>query len=253
MKKIKTYDLPTRLFHWIFAGLFAGAFAIAKLVDDESPIYSYHMLLGLTLSVTVVLRIFWGFVGSRYARFSSFALHPIDLLKYFGQLLSGATQRVAGHNPASSWAALIMMGLALGLAVTGTLMSSGGNKEVLEEVHELFANAFLIVAILHVAGVVFHSLRYRDWIGLSMINGKKMALGDEDSQIGIPHSHRGAALLFLALLGVFVFELARSYDSNAQTLQLFGATLQLGEAESGERGEGIGAHEHHRKEVGEDE
>ena len=47
MKKISVYDLPTRFFHWLFASLFIAAFAIAKTVDDESPLFSYHMLAGL--------------------------------------------------------------------------------------------------------------------------------------------------------------------------------------------------------------
>jgi cytochrome b561 len=59
MDKAKVYDLPTRLFHWLFAGLFIAAFAIAKLIDDESPWFSQHMLLGMTLFVTTLLRVVW--------------------------------------------------------------------------------------------------------------------------------------------------------------------------------------------------
>ena len=65
MKKTKVYDLPTRLFHWLFAGLFLSAFLIAKVIDDDSPSYSYHMLLGVILGMIVFLRIIWGFVGSK--------------------------------------------------------------------------------------------------------------------------------------------------------------------------------------------
>ena len=50
MNKTKVYDAPTRLFHWLFAGLFLGAFAIAKLTDDESAFFSQHMLLGMLLT-----------------------------------------------------------------------------------------------------------------------------------------------------------------------------------------------------------
>jgi cytochrome b len=241
MKKALVYDLPTRLFHGSFALLFLGAILIAKTVDDDSPLYSYHMLLGLVLALTVVLRIIWGFVGSRYARFSAFALKPADLVRYFRSLLSSNPRRWFGHNPASSWAALLMMGLVLGLATTGFLMTSGiGDKEVFEEVHELFANTLIVVVISHVAGVVLHMLRHRDQIGLSMIHGYKDPV---EGGLAITRTHRGAALLFLVILGGFVFHLSQNYDSKTQSLNLFGNTLQLGESESNDKSESQGESE----------
>lgn len=237
MKKIKVYDLPIRIFHWLFAGLFLGAFIIAKVLDDESPTYPVHMLMGITLALIIILRLIWGFVGSRYAKFTSFALNPTKLLLYVRQLFTGKTTRTHGHNPASSWAALVMMLLALGLAVTGYLMASGGDKRSLKEIHELLANAFIIIAVLHVAGVVFHSMRHKDWIGLSMINGKKLEVPGE---VGIQESHIGVALLFLVITSAFVFQLIRNYDFSSQQLLFFGSTLQLGEVEN---------EEHHKKEL----
>ncbi len=234
MEKTKVYDLPTRIFHWLFAALFLGAFFIVKAIDDDSPAYAYHMLFGLVLALTVVLRIVWGFVGSRYARFSSFALRPSDLFQYFKQFVTGKTARTLGHNPASSWAAIIMMMLALGLALTGYGMTSGGNKEVLEDVHELLANTFIIVVIAHVAGVILHTLRHRDWIGLSMVNGKKQSI---EGETGIGRSHRGVALLFLVIVGAFVFHLSKNYDARTQSLNLFGSTLALSEPEETEEKE----------------
>lgn len=226
MKKTKVYDLPTRLFHWLFAGLFLGAFFIAKVIDDDSPSYSYHMLLGLVLVGVVGLRMVWGLVGSRYARFSSFPLKPNEFFQYFRDFVSGKTTRTLGHNPASSWAASIMMALALGLGLTGYLMTSGGNKEAFEDLHELLANTFIVVAIVHVTGVILHSIRHKDWIGLSMLSGKKKAI---EGQAGIDRSHRGVALLFMVLVGSFVFHLTKNYDAGTQQLHFFGNTLTLGE------------------------
>src|SRR5690606_19853344 len=136
MDKAKVYDLPTRIFHWLFAGLFIAAFAIAQLTDDESAWFSQHMLLGLILFVTAVLRISWGIIGSRYARFSSLPLNPRRLLEYFSQILSTKGRAYFAHNPASAWAAVTMMGLSLGLGVTGYLMAAG-QTEVFEDLHEL--------------------------------------------------------------------------------------------------------------------
>lgn len=236
MKKQLIYDLPTRVFHWLFAGLFVTAFVIAKTVDDDSPVYSYHMLAGLLLGFTVLMRIIWGFVGTKYARFSSFALHPKDLADYFRRIVSGDKKRWSGHNPASSWAGIIMMLFALGLGLTGYLMANG-QKESFEDIHELLANGFLIVVLLHVAGVLLHALRHRDGIGMAMLDGQKREFVTNDT---ILNSRPAVALFFIVLVAGFSMHLFKNYNSQNQTLKLFGSTLQLGEAEDGKKGSDLG-------------
>lgn len=233
MRNQLVYDLPLRLFHWLFAGLFVVSFLIAKTVDDESLFFSYHMLAGLLLGFVVTLRIFWGFVGTKYSRFSSFALKPDDFVAYFLGLLSGDKRKWAGHNPAASWATLIMIGLAFGLGITGYLMATG-SKESFEDLHELFANAFLVVVLMHIAGVVLHALRHQDGIVLSMIDGAK---SEVPANATISSSRPAVALLFLGLVATFSVHLAGNFNRQDQTLNFFGTTLQLGESEGGEHGE----------------
>ncbi len=230
MRNQLVYDLPMRLFHWIFAGLFIGAFLIAKTIDDESPVFVYHMLAGLVLGFTVLLRIVWGLVGAKYSRFTSFALHPKDLMNYFAGLLSNEKRIWVGHHPASSWATLIMFGLALGLGVTGYLMASG-NKETFEDIHELMANGFLIVVLIHIAGVVLHGFRHRDGIAMTMVDGKK-----SDVSVGevIANSRMWEGLLFVGIVILFATYLSMQFDGQTKTLKLFGTSLQLGENENDE-------------------
>jgi cytochrome b len=223
------YDLPTRLFHWGFSGLFLTAFVIAKTIDDDSPIFSYHSLAGLTLGFLVMLRIIWGFAGTKHSRFSGFVLNPGELLNYFKDIVTGHKKRWAGHNPASSWAALTMMAMAIGLGITGYLMSSGPDKETFEDVHELLANGFITVAILHVLGIVLHTMRYKEMIGLSMVDGKKVDVQKAET-IESPRTAFG--VLLIGLVVAFGIQLSRNYDTKAQTLQMFGTTLNLGEGEA---------------------
>lgn len=228
MNRVQVYDLPTRLFHGLFAGGFVIAFFIAKVVDDESPAYAYHMLLGFILAGMVGLRFLWGVFGSRYARFSSFALHPFDLIRYFQKILGAKPFASLGRNPATSWAALLMMALALGLAITGYWMTAGGNHETLEDVHELLANTFAITAILHVAGVFFHTFRHGDAMAMSMVHGKKTPV---EGRIGIEKTYRGVGVLFLFLVGAFGLQLHQNYDRSTRVLRLFGNSLRLGDSE----------------------
>lgn len=236
MRNQLVYDLPLRLFHWVFAGLFITSFLIAKIVDDESVVFSYHMLAGLLLSFVVILRIVWGFVGTRHSRFSGFALHPRDLVTYIIGILSGDKLKWSGHNPASSWATLAMLALALGLGLTGYLMA-GGQKETFEDVHELLANGFLVVVLMHVAGVVLHAFRHQDGIAFSMVDGAKAGTPSGEAISG---SRPVIAMLFMGLVATFALYLANNFDSQTQTLNLFGNQLQLGENEIAEQGESRG-------------
>lgn len=231
MKRQLVYDLPTRFFHWLFAGLFLTAFIIAKTIDDDSSWFNYHSLAGLTLGFLVLLRIIWGVFGTRYAQFSGFSLNPADLIGYFKGILSGEKKRWAGHNPASSWASITMMILGLGLAATGYLMTSGPNKETFEDIHEVFANGFIVIAVLHVAGIVLHTIRYQEMIALSMIDGKKVDIPLDQT---ISSSRSAFGILLVGLVVVFELHLFKNYDNQNRSLQFFGTTLQLGESKENE-------------------
>lgn len=229
MKKISVYDLPLRLFHWLFALLFIAAFAIVKLVDDESPIFSYHMLAGLTIAFLLVLRLIWGIIGTTYSRFSSFKLRPFELLGYFKDAVFSKTKSYLSHNPASSYAAIVMFACALGLAISGILMSTGGENDTLEELHELLSNIFLISVIVHVLGIVFHHIKHRDSLWSSMLDGKKSTSSDAS---GITSTRPVAFALLVILFVSWIGYLKTNYNSSSQTLNLLGTTLSLGEAEN---------------------
>jgi cytochrome b len=225
------YDLPTRLFHWSFVGLFLTAFVITKTVDDESVTFSYHMIAGMTLSFLVVLRTIWGVLGTKHAKFSGFALRPADLISYMSGIFSGSKRRWAGHNPASSWAAMIMMIFALSLGMTGFRMATGPENHDIKEIHEVLATLFMVVAVTHVIGIVVHTIRHKEIIGLSMIGGKKdnlasgQTIGDQKTLIGI------IGLLLVLAWGA---NLLAKFDPATRSLNLFGIHLQLGENEEEE-------------------
>lgn len=221
------YDTPLRVFHWIFAVLFITAFAIGKTIDDEELLFSYHMLAGMVLSFSVVLRLLWGFMGSKYSRFSSFDLNPRGLINYLSGIFKNDKRLWAGHNPASSWAAIVMFTLALGLGFTGYLMGRG-YKEQLEDIHELMANTFLVVVLLHIAGVLIHGWRHRDQIALSMVSGYKNKISTDQ---GVQRPYRYIAVLFLVLVFGFSAYLVNNFDKDTRTLNLMGQSLNLGEEE----------------------
>lgn len=235
MNRVLVYDLPTRLFHWLFAGFFVAAFAISNLVDDDSARFALHMIAGLGMVFVIVLRLAWSLAGTRHARLSDLSLAPAQLVAYFRGMAAGSGRRWAGHNPASSWAAVAMVGLGLGLGITGYLMATGAGER-LEDVHELMANAFLAVVLLHVAGIVLHVLRHRDNLPASMVTGRKEAIAAGQWSV---RPAAAVGLLFVVLTGAFMGYVLRHYDAQARTIVLFGTTMQPGgdqeESEGGHR------------------
>lgn len=226
--KILVWDIPTRVFHW----LFAGSFAVAYLTSGEETLFPVHFFAGLLMLVLVAFRVVWGFTGSRYARFSSFLFSPAAGAKYAFEVLKGKAARHIGHNPAGSWAiyALILLGAGTAAAGLSTLLVG----ESVKDVHEALGNAMLAVVVVHLAGVAVESWIHRENLAKAMVDGRK----EGQAKDGIPTSRAfaGVALLILVagLGGVFF----QGYDDVRQTLTLpvVGKTISLASPE----GEGQG-------------
>jgi len=188
-QRILVWDVPTRAFHWLLALSFAGAFLTA-----ESERYrDVHAMLGYTVLGLVAFRLLWGLIGTRHARFGSFAYGPRSVLTYLKLLLGRSPQHYLGHNPAGSWAIYALLGLSLLAGASGyaTYQDLGGRW--MEEVHEALANALLAVVLVHIAGVFVSSLLHRENLVRSMLDGRKRAQSGEP--IRHPRRFIGVALV----------------------------------------------------------
>ena len=89
--KIRIWDLPLRLFHWLLVLAVIGSFVSVKLGGNAMV---WHARLGYFVLALLLFRIVWGFWGSYYARFSQFVKGPQAIMDY----LKGG-QETLGHNP----------------------------------------------------------------------------------------------------------------------------------------------------------
>lgn len=229
MPRVLIWDLPTRIFHWLLTiGFFISA-AISVTADDDSPLFSAHMIVGIVLGVMVLLRIVWGFVGTKHARFTSFLFSPFSLMRYVSGALNGTEPRSIGHNAGSSYAILAMLGLVLATAVTGIMISNG--NEAAEELHEVASYTLMAVVAVHIVGVVWYSLRHKENITLSMLTGCK----ESSAEDAIPTSRPIAGIVFLLFVGFLTTRLFQNYDgtSGTTTVPGLGITIPLGESEGG--------------------
>lgn len=166
---VRVWDLPVRLFHWLMALCFAGAYLTSEL-DDWRWL---HVAFGYTMAALVGLRIVWGVVGTHHARFSSFVRGPRAVLAYLRSLLGGRPQHFTGHNPAGAVAIMLMLAIALLLTGSGWLLYTERAGEWMEEVHEAIATVMLAVVLVHIAGVLVASLLHRENLVKAMITGRK--------------------------------------------------------------------------------
>jgi len=187
--RILVWDIPTRVFHWLLAGSFAGAY----LTAESERFRDIHVLLGYTVLGLIGFRLVWGLIGTRYARFSSFAFGPSKVAAYLKSLLSGSPQHYVGHNPAGSWViyGLLLLGLLSGVTGYATYNEIGG--EWLEELHEAAAGTMLTLVAVHIAGVLVSSLLHRENLIRAMINGYKT--GEAGQGVRRAHWLIGAGLL----------------------------------------------------------
>jgi len=202
-KLVRVWDPLIRFGHWVLVVGFATAYL------TEGGAQWLHSYAGYSVAAVVVLRFAWGFVGPRHARFSDFVTGPGRLIAYLHGLFTGQAERNVGHSPAGGAMTLaLMIALALtavsGMATLGVDEGKGPladilaaqsmqtwvaadendqnvfgehdeNGEAFEEIHEIAANATLVLIVLHITGVILASLVHRENLTRAMITGRKRA------------------------------------------------------------------------------
>ena len=170
---ILVWDLPLRIFHWLLAASFAGAF----LTAESERWRNVHVMLGYTTLALVAFRVGWGFIGTRHARFSSFSYGPSAVLKYLRSLATRAPGHYVGHNPAGSWAIYALLACTLAAGATGLAVYNDVGGKWLEHLHEFVANAMLAIVVVHIVGVIGGSLLHRENLVKAMVTGHKWITG----------------------------------------------------------------------------
>lgn len=173
---VHVWDRLVRAFHWL---LVAG-FAAAWLTGDEWE--TAHIWIGYAVAALITMRIFWGFVGSRYARFTNFIRPPGVVLAYAKDIAAHREKRYIGHNPAGGAMVLVLLVLLFVVSITGWLMTTDTfwGSEIMEELHEGAVNVTLVFIGLHIVGVLTASRRHKENLILAMWTGLKRSPGPDD-------------------------------------------------------------------------
>ena len=181
--KVYIWDPLVRIFHWTLVIAFAIAFVSE---DDYLLIHSWG---GYTILTLLIIRIFWGFVGTKHAKFSDFIFSKQDIAQFLKDTFSFKAKRYLGHNPAGGAMVILLIFSLLFTACSGLvifaieegqgplafLLSEVSHfwGDIIEEVHEFLANFTLFLVGVHVIGVMIESLVHRENLIKSMFTGKK--------------------------------------------------------------------------------
>ncbi len=192
--KIRVWDAPVRVFHWLLVLSFAGAYLSAESERWRLP----HVTLGYTLGGLVAFRLVWGLAGTRYARFANFVRGPQAVLAYLHSLRTKLPQHHLGHNPAGAVAIVLLLLASVALVASGWAIYNDVGGEWLSELHELAANGMLLLVAVHIAGVLWASLLHHENLVRAMVTGQKYGAPAD----GIRRTWAAlAVLLVLAVLG----------------------------------------------------
>jgi cytochrome b len=168
-KLVRVWDLFVRIFHWLLVIAFATAWYTGGIWDQP------HLAAGYVVLALIVARIVWGFVGSRYALFSSFVYPPHIILRYMRDMAHLRAPRYLGHNPAGGAMVIALLVVLLVLCITGIMMTTDTfwGVEWVDNLHSSASNIALILVALHVGGVVFASIEHGENLARAMITGFK--------------------------------------------------------------------------------
>jgi len=197
------WDLFVRIFHWSLVILVGVAFLTG---DEKSRLHAY---VGYTGALLIALRLVWGIIGSKHARFANFITSPGATLGYLKSMFRGTPRHYLGHNPAAAWMVLVLLLVLLLVNATGYLAlptqdsqnfstnfalvtpawadededdddhhrGKASGSEFWEDVHEVGAGLLLALIGLHVFGALASSLLHRENLVKSMVTGRKIRRG----------------------------------------------------------------------------
>jgi cytochrome b len=205
MVKVRVWDLPTRLFHWLLVTAVVGLVVTGNVGGNW---INWHMRLGYLVFSLVLFRLVWGVLGGQWSRFSQFVPSPRRLLAYLRGTGDGHS---VGHNPLGALSVLALLTVlsaqvASGLmtddeiAFTGPLVSVVSSETVSlaswyhSEVGKL---VMLALIALHVSAIVFYGVVKKQRLVRAMVTG------DQETPLPPPVESRDNLATRLLALGVW--------------------------------------------------
>lgn len=223
MKKVRVWDLPLRLFHWALVALLIVSFVTQQIGGNAMD---WHFRAGYAVLVLIAFRLVWGFVGPRYARFSSFLYGPSSIVSY----LRGKSGRL-GHNPLGALSVFALIAAVLVQAMTGMFANddiasegplaryiSRDLSDQLTWIHKDVSFVMLIALVaLHLLAIVWYVWVKKKVLVNPMLTGDQEVAEESGIDATPANDSWKTRLLALVILGmlaggmIWLVNLPRSY------------------------------------------
>jgi len=211
--KNKTYvwSFLGRSSHWILVFSFFACY-ISSFYEN---LLTLHISLGIVVFGMFLMKIIWGIIGPKYARWSDFDFSLKDLKNYFKDKLKKRFRDIpAGHNPASSWFAFLVTWVGLICCISGYLLYGiqEGNglfsflnekyissSFLLLDIHIILVYILLVMVFAHILGVLIEQFYHKTNMVMAMVSGFKWAKG-EDIKLNFSNKFFGSLYIILVLI-----------------------------------------------------
>ena len=171
LQTIRVWDPVVRLFHWTVV----TACMLNLFILEEGKYW--HRVTGYVVAAAIAIRVIWGFVGTKHARFGDFLPTPRKVTDQILDILDGNEKRYLGHNPLASVMMLMLMALLAATALTGwmTTLDAFWGEKWLEKLHGIIADGIMVLAFVHAGAAIVESWRHKENLVWSMVTGRKRA------------------------------------------------------------------------------
>jgi cytochrome b len=212
--RVRIWDGPTRLTHWLVVVLMAFAWGAAEYHQ-----WVLHRLASYGVLTLLLFRLYWGFAGSATARFAGFLRGPTAFMSYARRIFERPGHVTPGHNPMGGWSVVAMLGLMALLIGLGLFSSDRqslgpgpfahliGFKAAREmgQLHEGVFNVLLLFVVLHVAVILFYVVYKRENLVSAMVGGfKRMPQSGAPALHFVPASQAAVAMIVSLLIVVLI-------------------------------------------------
>lgn len=147
-------DAPTRVFHWLLAICFVGAYA----TSEGERWRLVHMTLGYTMMGLVGFRLIWLFAGPRPSRWTTWVARFRALAHSLRSIQSGQFKWPALQMGFNTAAIAGLLAVVMTTTASGYALDQEWLGDAFEEVHELAGNALLGLVLAHMGWVVMNLL-----------------------------------------------------------------------------------------------
>jgi cytochrome b len=216
MEKSYIWSLPTRVFHSLFA-----VFILLAFLTDDDKLLNYHAVIGYSIFILLVFRLFWGLFGPKYSKFRDFPTGKKNVKEFLNNIFE-ENQKYLGHNPLASYVMIAMLVVVFLTIFTGVLAfgvqegkglvsflndSLFKDMKLFKEIHEVLANIIIALIVAHVSGVMVDRFLHKKHQTLnSIVTGYKMTNESENIKLNI-FQKLFALLMFIVFIGFLVFNL----------------------------------------------